>query len=352
MRGNLTKEGAFMANQKVDRCSVVITSPLEAELVSRPLEYGELKPTELLVKTDYSVISAGTELSIFRGSEPWAALPYAPGYGAVGRVLETGSEVTEFVPGDRVFTYGSHASVNLISDGLVLKVPDALDGVLAPLLARMGQVAFTSVRVASAQLGDVVTVQGLGLVGNLAGQLFKLAGCTVIGIDVSPKRLAIAKACGIDFAVDSNATDPVSAVKEITGGAMSAVVVEATGISNLGETAACMAAKGGEVVLLGTPRGTYDGNATDLLMKVHLASSAVVLKGAHEWIFPLKPTPGVKHSIERNVQQLMEWGTIGKLHGRELVSHVVSPEMVPEVYQELNKRNEDYFGVVIDWTGH
>lgn len=339
-----------MANQKVDRCSVVITLPLEAELVSRPLEYGDLKSTELLVETEYSVISAGTELSIFRGNEPWAALPFIPGYGAVGRVLETGSEVTQFAPGDRVFTYGSHASVNLINGGLVLEAPDALDGVLVPLLARMGQVAFTSVRVANAQLGDIVTVQGLGLVGNLAAQLFKLAGCAVIGIDVSHKRLAVAKACGVDFVIDSGATDPIMAIKEITGGAMSAVVVEATGVPKLAETAACMAAKGGEVVLLGTPRGSYDGSATDLLMKVHLASSAVVLKGAHEWIFPLKPTPGVKHSIEQNVKQLLDWGANGKLHGRELISHVITPEMVPDVYRELNSRNEDYFGIVIDWT--
>jgi len=339
-----------MATKKIDRCAVVITSPLKAELVSQPLEYGDLKSTELLVETEYSVISAGTELSIFRGNEPWAALPFIPGYGAVGRVLETGSDVTQFVPGNRVFTYGSHASVNLIDGGLVLEAPDTLDGVIVPLLARMGQVAFTSVRVANAELGDIVTVQGLGLVGNLAAQLFKLAGCTVVGIDVSPKRLAVARACGVDFVIDSGATDPAVAIKEITGGAMSAVVVEATGIPKLVATAACMAAKGGEVVLLGTPRGSYDGSATDLLMKVHLASSAVALKGAHEWLLPLKPTPGVKHSIERNVQQLMEWATTGKLHGRELVSHVVSPEIVPDVYRELNSRNEDYFGVVIDWT--
>lgn len=77
-----------MANQKVDRCSVVITSPFEAELVSRPLEYGDLKSTELLVETEYSVISASTELSIFRGNEPWAALPFIPGYGTVGSQRE------------------------------------------------------------------------------------------------------------------------------------------------------------------------------------------------------------------------------------------------------------------------
>jgi 2-desacetyl-2-hydroxyethyl bacteriochlorophyllide A dehydrogenase len=339
-----------MATRKVDRCAVVITSPLEAELASRPLEFAALQPTELLVETEYTVVSAGTELSIFRGKEAWAPLPHIPGYGSVGRVLETGSEVTEFAPGDRVFTYGSHASVNLVSDGLVLKVPESIDGAVAPLLARIGQVAFTSVRVSNAQLGDVVVVQGLGLVGNLAAQLFMLAGCTVIGIDVSPKRVEVAKSCGIDFVIDSSAADPVSAVKEITAGAMSAVVVEATGISNLVATAAAMAAKGGEVILLGTPRGNYDGNATDLLMKVHLVSSQVVLKGAHEWILPLKATPGSKHSIERNVKQLLDLGNSGKLHGRELISHIIAPEMVPDVYNELNNRNDDYFGVIIDWT--
>ena len=70
------------------------------------------------------------------------------------------------------------------------------------------------------------------------------------------------------FAVTSiyaGATDPIEAVKEKTNGAMSDTILEATGIPKLAAAAARMAAKGGEVVLIGTPRGPFDGNATDLL---------------------------------------------------------------------------------------
>jgi 2-desacetyl-2-hydroxyethyl bacteriochlorophyllide A dehydrogenase len=314
------------------------------------MEYKGLEPGQLLIETEYSVISAGTELAIYKGIESWAKLPTNPGYGALARVLETGSGVSQFAPGDRIFTYASHASVNVIGDRLIVKVPDNLAGPVIALAARMGQVAFTSVRTSGAQLGDFVTVQGLGLVGNLASQLFKLSGCKVIGVDVSQKRLDAASACGIDYVVNSSTEDPVEAIKKITGGEMSQVVVEATGVPTLVGTAAKFATKGGEVILLGTPRGTFDGDVVELLLKVHIASTAVVLKGAHEWIYPIYPTAGNKHSIERNVKQLIDLAASDKLHVKELISHVITPEEAPAVYQALYNRNDDYYGVVIDWT--
>lgn len=339
-----------MALAAINRKAVVIKSPLDAVFAAQPLEYDGLKPGELLVETEYTVVSAGTELAIYKGLESWAPLPFVPGYASVGVVLETASDVTTFVPGDRVFTYGSHASVNIIRQGLVVKPPADLDVKLVPLVARMGQVAFTAVRVSRPELGDFVAVQGLGLVGNLAAQLFTLSGCRVIGIDVSPLRLDAAKACGIDYVVNSSFENPAEAIKKITSGEMSQVVVEATGIPALAGTAAEMAAQNGQVVLLGTPRGAYSANPVDLLMKVHLASSAVTLKGAHEWIYPLKKGAGVKHSMERNVEQLLSLAASGKLHARQLVSHVVSPDCVPDIYNELCKRSEHYFGVVVNWT--
>lgn len=339
-----------MSLNKFNRTALVITSPLEAELQNRQIEYEALEPASLLVETEYSVISAGTELAIYRGIESWAPLPYVPGYGSAGRVIEVGSAVHAFRPGDRVFTYGPHASINVIDGGAIVKVPDGLEAFLVPLTVRMGQVAMTAVRVSSAELGDYVAVQGLGLVGNLAAQFFKLAGCKVIGIDTSAKRIATAHKCGLASVLDATTQDVPAAVREITGGEMAQVVVEATGIPALARNAMDLAAQRGELILLGTPRGNYEGNAAELLMRVHEASTFITLKGAHEWAYPLTPIPGIKHSIERNINLIIDLAANGKIHARELISHVIPPCKAPEAYKELYRRNEDYFGVVIDWT--
>ncbi|MDR3708992.1 MAG: zinc-binding alcohol dehydrogenase [Capsulimonadaceae bacterium] len=339
-----------MASKSISRNAVVMTSPLQSELVSRPISFDGLAPDQLLVETEYTVISAGTEMAIYQGIESWAKLPFEPGYGNVGHVVEAGRAIADkYAPGDRVMYYGPHASIN-VAGGFFVKIPDDVTSRIAPLAARIGQVAFTSRRVSTAELGDYVVVQGLGLVGNLAAQLFRLSGARVIGLDVSRKRLDVAKSVGIEHVVNSAEGNVVDAVREITGGEMAQTVVEATGIPTLTGVAAGLVGTNGEVVLLGTPRGTYEGNAGDLLMKVHVASPHVTLKGALEWIYPYYPAQGCKHSLFRNVTQLLELTGSGALHVDELISHVIQPEETPGVYQELYKRNEDYFGVVIDWT--
>jgi 2-desacetyl-2-hydroxyethyl bacteriochlorophyllide A dehydrogenase len=334
----------------IDRSAIVMQAPLEAQFVPSPLKFAGPGTNHLLVQTEYSVISAGTELAVYQGLESWAPLPFIPGYGSVGRVLEVGDSISGIVPGDRVFTFGSHASINLITEGVVVKTPDSVPAYLLPLAIRMGEIATTSLRVSSAELGDFVAVQGLGLVGNLAAQQFKLAGCKVIGIDVSAKRLDAARACGIDLLINSAEEDAAAAVRKITGGEMSQVVVEATGLPTLAGIAIDFAAVGGELILLGSPRGKYEGSATPLLWKVHEAKTNVTLKGAHEWSLPIKPTPGIKHSMERNAKMLIDLLVSGNLHVKELITHIVKPIDAPFVYKELYGRNDNYFGVIIDWT--
>jgi len=48
---------------------------------------------DILIQTSASIVSAGTELSIWAGLESWAPLPTTPGYGSVGKVLEVGNAV-------------------------------------------------------------------------------------------------------------------------------------------------------------------------------------------------------------------------------------------------------------------
>jgi len=272
-----------------------------------------------------------------------------PGYAGCGEIIGVGSRVTGFQPGDEVFAYTSHAS-HVKAGALCARMPDGLDPKLG-VFARMASVAITALRVSEAELGDTVAVTGLGLVGNLAAQLFAMAGCEVIGIDLSHRRREIARQCGVRHVLDAS-EDVAARVREITGGSLCATVVEATGIPSVAEKSASLAGKLGEVILLGSPRGKHQADLTDFMNQIHLWGKCVTFKGAHEWRFPVQKDDSghAKHSLQRNIEILLRLIAEGRLQIAPLLTHVLPPSECVAAYSGLRDRKDEYLGVVFDWT--
>lgn len=329
---------------------IIFDKQFNATLSDSELD-ANLKPDEVLLKTKVSLVSPGTELAIYRGTESWAKLPYAPGYASIGEVVGKGPEVETLKEGDLVFCYNSHASMSKLgAKGLFAKVPAGVP-LEEAVFARMAAVSMTALRVAPPELGDAVAVLGMGLVGNLAAQLFALSGAEVVCADICAKRLALAEKCGLGNLVDSSKEDLRQAVLGLTGGNGASTVVEATGVPAMAETAMTLAAKSGEVVLLGSPRGKHEGDITSLLNKIHLWSNGcVTLKGAHEWRYPCLPSEGTKHSLRRNCEIIMKLIADGKLKTAPLITHMISPAACQSVYQGLLNERDKYTGVVFDWS--
>jgi threonine dehydrogenase-like Zn-dependent dehydrogenase len=329
---------------------LVFTAPWKVELQGFDFDSQALKPDEVAIQTEYSLISQGTELACLSGGESWAQPPFVPGYAGYGEVIATGANVGDYKVGDKIFAYTQH-STHVKSSALMGHVPAGLDGKKA-VYTRIAAVSITSLQVSNAELGDYVAVFGLGLVGNLAAQLFTLAGCEVIGIDVAESRRALAKRVGIAHVVDPRAGDLLAQVQAITGPEKCATVVEATGVPAVALQTAQLAGKLGEVVLLGTPRGELETDITPFLRDIHLWGSCVTFKGGHEWRAPVKRgghgTP--KHSIERNIDILLRLIDQGKLHIDELITQVVSPKDAAQAYEGLRTCPEEYVGVVFDWS--
>ena len=324
-------------------------APGQARLESFPVP-SLAKPTDVLIETEYSIVSAGTELACRAGIEGWAPLPFCPGYGSVGKVIALGDEVKHVSIGQRVLTFGKHAK-HALADAVVVPVPEGLDPAHATF-ARMASIAITAVRVSEAELGDTVAVIGLGLVGNLAAQLFALSGCEVIGIDPSPARRAQAKACGIAHVLASG-PDVQAQVAALTAGRLCGTVVEATGLSSVAlDTAPVLCGKQGEIVLLGSPRAPHTADVTPFLSQLHLCRPTATMKGALEWRYPLKDDGEgfAKHSIERNVRQLLRLLAQGKLKIAPLLTHRASPADCQTVYEGLTHQKDVYTGVVFDWS--
>jgi 2-desacetyl-2-hydroxyethyl bacteriochlorophyllide A dehydrogenase len=334
----------------------------ESTLAFRRFELpGALSGSQVLVRLERTIISAGTELANYTGLEPdtriagrWCCYPWTPGYGGIGRVVRTGPDVRGLKRGQRVYGTFNHATHHLVdcSRELCVPVPAGLEPTAAAFV-RMGNVALTAFQRSFTSPGDTVAVIGLGLVGNLAGQFFAREGRRVFGLDVSAQRRALAERTGFTAAVDP-AGLPVEGVRErllqATGGVWPRVVVDAVGDSRIVEQAVHLAEFNGQVVLLGTPRAPYETDCTGMLKLAHFRG--ISLQGALEWTIPLLKGSGAGSSTEGNAEAILGMVQDGSLQVGPLCSHVLPPATLGQAYEGLLNQKDAYLGVVLDWESH
>lgn len=333
---------------------VVVTGQNQVELQAATVSEEALGPDELLIETEATFISAGTELANYTGKEArvfqpgqWCTYPWKSGYANVGVVVATGSDVQRVKVGERVFSYGNHGSLVRYSQRrLVIPVPEGIPPVLAAA-SRMAGVAMTSIIVSEIQDNPWVAVFGLGTVGNLAAQMFRIRGCRVIGVDPVDYRRKLAAQCGIEVTVGGDPAAAHAEIMAITGGKGANITVDAVGHSAVVMQATKATAAFGQLVILGSPRVPVEGNLTELLSDVHLRW--ITLRGALEWCVPMYPDVGNRTSQWSKQEQIFDWMKRGLLQVEPLVSHRLPPTAIKEAYEGLLHQPETYTGVALVW---
>ena len=334
---------------------VVVTGQNQVELQTADIDAPALAANEVLIDTEYTFISSGTELANYTGREPkvfqkgeWCEYPWRSGYANVGIVREVGTGVTRAVPGDRIFTYGRHAStIQYSQDRLIAPVGESVDPAVVAA-SRMAGVAMTAIVVGEIGTNPWVVVFGLGLVGNLASQMFQIHGCRVIGVDPVAARRKLAQRCGISHTVGGDADEAQAQVEEITGGELGNITVDAVGHSGVVMQALRATANHGQLIILGSPRVEVQGNLTDLLSDTHLRW--ITIRGALEWCVPMYPDIGNRTSQWSKQQTIFDWMARGELHVEPLISHRLKPEQIKQAYDGLLNEPNVYTGVVLDWN--
>lgn len=357
-----TTPSAEKADEKIEgRRAVIVT---ERRVEFERADFGSPRGAQVLVEMERTIISAGTELAIYTGLDSntrvpgqWATWPFRSGYGGVGRIIAAGPEAIYSI-GTRLFgihNHASHAMPDTVKH-LCVPVPDGLDSTRAAL-ARMGSVALTAARrvqsIGTPLLGARVLVIGLGLVGNLAGQLCRVAGARVVGLDPAAHRGETALSCGFIGALDASSENVGEAFADLAGGAPD-VVIEAVGDSRLVEQAIGLCKPGGSVVLLGSPRAPHQTEATAAWKDVHYKSLQVL--GAFEYGIPMLRRPDHGHvgrdiSVQDNANLVMSLLADGSLRTDGLV-RAVPPSELGRAYEGLLHRKDEFLGVVLDWQNN
>src|SRR5437588_2239593 len=219
------------------------------KVVVRETDLPSPAPDQILVATEVSAVSAGTELAVYTGTHQWLKdpklpdwkFPFRPGYSAAGTAVAVGSAVNGCGPGDRVSYPGNHASAELLTigheRGRLWKLPANLDAEKAAwaCVARYGMGA--SIR-AGITLGRSAAVLGLGIIGQFTLRCLVAAGASpVVGVDSVKMRRAAALAAGADHAIDPAAGDVRQQLNDYLGAKGAEVVADATGVPDAIPTA-------------------------------------------------------------------------------------------------------------------
>ncbi|MBW3536018.1 MAG: zinc-binding dehydrogenase, partial [Gemmatimonadetes bacterium] len=351
-----------------------------------------LRPGMVLVRTAASLVSAGTERTAVEFSKKsllekarsrpdlvkkvvekarsdgvltaWDAArsrldePLALGYSSAGTVIGVGEGVDGFHVGDRVACagggYASHAEIVCVPVNLVAPVPDgvALDHAA---FSTVGAIGLHGLRLAEPQLGETVAVVGLGLIGLLAVQMAKASGLTVLGVDLDPSRVALARELGADVAlVSGQGEDASAAARALTGGlgVDAALVTAATPSTAPVELAAELCRDRGRVVVVGAvgmdlPRPPF--YEKELSFRVSRSYGPGRYDPTYEEGGVDYPIGYVRWTQNRNLGAFLEQVARGAVSVEPLVTHRFAIAEAASAYALITEGDEPSLGVLITY---
>jgi propanol-preferring alcohol dehydrogenase len=298
-------------------------SPLSIEDVAVPVP----GPNEVLVK----VIACGvchTDLHAADGDWPVKPVPpFIPGHEVAGVVAALGSGVTGLQEGDPVGVAwlhdaclsceycetgwetlcehqhntgyscdGGFAEYVIAAAPFVARLPAGVDFArMAPILCA-GVTTYKGLKETEARPGEWVAISGIGGLGHVAIQYAKAMGLHVAALDVTPQKLALARATGADLAVDATSPDAVSQVLKATGGGAHGVLVTAVSPPAFAQ-AVQMVRRKGTVSLVGLPPGDFPTPIFDVVLKRITVRGSIV-------------------GTRRDLDEAIEFAVEGKVHAQ------------------------------------
>jgi len=345
---------------------VSFTAPGQVTLV--PCEALPLAPGSVRIRTWYSGISAGTELTAYRGSNPYLTRTWDPdrrlfvdpadsagptfaypvegwGYSEVGEVVEVADDVRSMpgalVVGDVVHGIWGHRSEAVVPAAAVAHRVWSADDALAGTFARVGSIALNAVLAAETRLGDRLAVFGQGVIGLLATRLATLSGATVVAVDMLPRRLEVARSMGAVESVAADAAGGAGAViRGWSDGGVDAAI-ELSGSDRALHEAVRSVVVDGVVVA----SGFYQSGAANLRLGEEFHHNRVRIVASQ-----ISGTPvamGPRWDQPRLVRTFMDLVRRGQVDVRSLVTDVIEAADVAAIFDRLDRGDPDILQAVL-----
>jgi 2-desacetyl-2-hydroxyethyl bacteriochlorophyllide A dehydrogenase len=352
---------------------VSFTAPGKVSLV--PCESMPLTPGSVRVHTWYSGISAGTELTAYRGSNPYLTRNWDPvrrlfvegdptfsypvegwGYSEVGEVVEVAggasggasagasdgaSDHPGLAVGDVVHGIWGHRSEAVLPAAAVAWRTWSAAEAVSGTFARVGSIALNAVLAADVRVGDKVAVFGQGVIGLLATRLAVIAGAEVVAVDMLPRRLEVARVMGASEVVPADAPGGAGAViRDWSKGGVDAAIEISGSDRALHEAVRSVVVEG--VV---AASGFYQGGAAGLRLGEEFHHNRVRIVASQ-----ISGTPvalGPRWDQPRLVRTVMDQVRAGRLDVRSLVTDVVEAGDVAAIFERLDRGDPDVLQSVL-----
>ncbi|MCY3658287.1 MAG: zinc-binding dehydrogenase [Caldilineaceae bacterium] len=333
--------------------SLTITFTGKSQLEHRSLPVDEPGPGEVLVATQSSLISTGTELICYLRNfeegthwDMWVRYPFFPGYSNAGIVVARGQGADRFEEGQLVAYRAGHRQYAVVPESTLLAVPPGVTAREASWIA-LAKIVQNGVRRAEHVMGDDVAVVGQGILGQLVVQYARLMGArNIIAIDLAAQRLEYsAEISGATHTLQMPVDEALPKVAGLTSNAMPDVVYDVTGFPAVFASALKLPRKFGTLVLLGDT-GTPSGQqlSSDVIIK------GLKIVGAHDSHPPNEPTDWNHWTSQRISELFFTYLARGQMNVKDLITHTYKPRQAQEAYEMLARDRTSALGVVFDWT--
>ncbi|MGH3718860.1 MAG: bi-domain-containing oxidoreductase [Pseudonocardiaceae bacterium] len=357
----------------------VVQNYKTGELVLLDVPVPRCQPGGVLVRTQYSLISTGTELmkvgeagmsllakararpdqvakvlQSAASAGPGATYrkvvnrldSYTPlGYSSCGVVERVGAGVHDVAVGDVIACAGNehalHSEINWVPTNLYSRMPDGVTAQHAAF-GTVGAIALQGVRRGEPQLGEVALVIGLGLIGQLVVQLLTASGARVIGVEPASERCRLAERLGAIVCGGPGSDLVDNAVHELTGGhGVDQVYLAAGGAGNEPvELAARLSRDRGRVVDIGKCSLDLPWNAY-YEKELDVRFSRSYGPGRYDPGYELEgrdyPIGYVRWTQRRNLECFLDLLARKRIDVGPLISHVADFSAAVDTYQRLKE---------------
>ncbi|MBU0511738.1 MAG: bi-domain-containing oxidoreductase, partial [Chloroflexi bacterium] len=277
------------------------------------------------------------------------------GYSSAGTVVAVGEGLQDFKVGDRVACagggYAVHAEYAIVPKNLLAPLPDHVNFDSAAF-ATLGAIALHGFRLAQPQLGESVAVIGLGLLGQLMVGIAAAAGCRVLGVDLDPKRVELARRAGVEAVLRPQAEEAAQSFSRARG--VDAVLICADTPSDDPVTlAGAIARDRANVVAVGAvglhiPRKVYYEKELSFVNSRSYGPGRYdpgYEEGGHDY-----PIGYVRWTEGRNIEAFVDLLASGRVDVAPLITHRFPIEQAPEAYGLITgKREEPFLGVLLTY---
>jgi len=273
--------------------------------------------------------------------------PIPLGYSCAGEVLAVGEEAMEFATGDRVacagLNFANHAEIDYVPRNLAVKLPAGAT-YDAACFVTIGAIAMQGVRLANLHLGDKVVVMGLGLVGQIAAQLVRCAGATVIATDLDHSKLELAARLGAHHAVPDAQLDAMVGGLSGGHGADAVLICAATKSNDPLRRAGALSRLKGRVVVVGDVGMEIERRAF-FEKEIELIVSRSYGPGRYDPAYEIRgvdyPLPYVRWTEQRNMQSFLDFVARGSIDVAPLVTHRFAIADAEAAYRVVTGETEE-----------